>query len=235
MQSKQKSIENSYQSLRQLRQELTSLNQEAQFNNEKIHSFLAAFLPDYRLIKESSKKPPPPVQPVKPSVKKIEEPKVQINFKVQSADNDVKLLPIPSVSYQWSDSKNKVYMPRYHSRYGNLANNEELQLTLKFETCSADLPAKLHLELCDQSGNVVFKKRQNIYYIKLQEKLCTLDSDTDYTLKITAIQDDIKTDEEVVIQSKQACDGNVQGKLRLAKLEISQFHFHFHYSQLPNP
>ena len=68
------------------------------------------------------------------------------------------------------------------------------------------------LELCDQSGNVVFKKRQNIYYVKLQEKLCTLDCDNDYILKITSIQDDIKTDEEVIIQNKQACDGKKQGK-----------------------
>ena len=82
---------------------------------------------------------------------------------------------------------------------------------MKFETISSDLPAKLHLELCDQSGNVVFKKRQNIYYVKLQEKLVTLDSDNDYILKVTSIQDDIKTDEEVVIQSKQACDGKIQG------------------------
>ena len=61
------------------------------------------------------------------------------------------------------------------------------------------------------SGNVVFKKRQNIYYVKLQEKLCTLDSDSDYILRITSIQDDIKTDEEVIIQNKQACDGKIQG------------------------
>ena len=101
-----------------------------------------------------------------------------------------------------------------NSRYGNsnIRPNEELKLTLKFETMSSDLPAKLHLELCDQSGNVVFKKRQNIYYVKLQEKLVTLDSDNDYILKITSIQDDIKTDEEVVIQNKQACDGKIQGK-----------------------
>ena len=87
-----------------------------------------------------------------------------------------------------------------------------MKLTLKFETCSAELPAKLHLELCDRDGNVVFKKRQNIYYIKLQEKLCTLDSDNDYVLKVTSIQDDVKTDEEVIIQSKPACDGKTQSK-----------------------
>ena len=42
--------------------------------------------------------------------------------------------------------------------------------------------------------------------------MCTLDSDSDYILRITSIQDDIKTDEEVIIQNKQACDGKIQGK-----------------------
>ena len=41
--------------------------------------------------------------------------------------------------------------------------------------------------------------------------MCTLDSDSDYILRITSIQDDIKTDEEVIIQNKQACDGKIQG------------------------
>ena len=41
--------------------------------------------------------------------------------------------------------------------------------------------------------------------------MATLDCDKDYVLKITSIQDDIKTDEEVVIQNKKACDGGTQG------------------------
>ena len=45
-------------------------------------------------------------------------------------------------------------------------------------------------------------KRQNIYYIKLQEKLATLDCGKNYVLKITSIKDNITSDEEVVIQKK---------------------------------
>ena len=63
------------------------------------------------------------------------------------------------------------YLGKSCYRNSNIKPNEELKLTLKFETISSDLPAKLHLELCDQSGNVVFKKRQNIYYVKLQGDL----------------------------------------------------------------
>ena len=47
-------------------------------------------------------------------------------------------------------------------------------------------------------------KRQNIYYIKLQEKLATLDCGKNYVLKITSIKDNITSDEEVVIQKKDA-------------------------------
>ena len=117
--------------------------------------------------------------------------------------------------------------PGYNSYLGSsrpslskIKPSEELKLTLKFSNISSELPAKLHLELCDEEGNVVFKKRQNIYYVKLQEKLCTLDSDHDYILKVTSIQDDVKTDEEVLIQNKQACDGKVQGKTNVYFLQF---------------
>ena len=46
---------------------------------------------------------------------------------------------------------------------------DELKLTLKFDNCpSRNLPTKLQLEIKDSKGNVVFRKRQNIYYVKLQ-------------------------------------------------------------------
>ena len=49
--------------------------------------------------------------------------------------------------------------------------DDELKLTLKFDNCpSKNLPTKLQLEICDYEGNVVFRKRQNIYYVKLQVK-----------------------------------------------------------------
>lgn len=55
--------------------------------------------------------------------------------------------------------------------------DEELKLTLKFENCpSRNLPTKLHLEICDSQGNVVFRKRQNIYYVKLQVFNCIFKS-----------------------------------------------------------
>ena len=36
---------------------------------------------------------------------------------------------------------------------------------------------------------MVFKKRQNIYYVKLQEKLSTLNADEDYTLVMKTVRE----------------------------------------------
>ena len=48
LETNQRLIESSFQSLRQLKQEFSTINQEAQFNNANIHTFLSTFLPDYR-------------------------------------------------------------------------------------------------------------------------------------------------------------------------------------------
>lgn len=49
---------------------------------------------------------------------------------------------------------------------------------------------------------MVFRKRQNIYYVKLQEKLAALDSGNDYILTVTSIQGVNKTSEKVTIHNK---------------------------------
>ena len=93
----------------------------------------------------------------------------------------------------------------------NNKTEEELNLTLKFENVSTKLPPKLQLEICDSdSGKVVFQKRQNIYYIKLQEKLASLDCDKNYVLKVTSIKDNVTSDGVVEIHKKDT--GKSQSK-----------------------
>jgi serine/threonine protein kinase len=100
-------------------------------------------------------------------------------------------LPLPVVTCEWTDKKSANSLPTYRPGLGyssfigrskttsnKFKTDEELNLTLKFENVSTKLPPKLQLEICDSdSGKVVFQKRQNIYYIKLQEKLASLDCD----------------------------------------------------------
>ena len=96
--------------------------------------------------------------------------------------------------------------PSFHSPALSSESGEfdELRLTLKFENeSSKNLPTKIQLEICDAStGRIVFRKRQNIYYVKLQEKLSTLNSAEDYVLKVTSISGRDKAEEKVTIHNK---------------------------------
>ena len=83
-------------------------------------------------------------------------------------------------------------------------DSDELKLTLKYENGSSkNLPTKIQLEICDaKTGRIVFKKRQNIYYVKLQEKLSSLNSAEDYVLTVTSISGREKAEEKVTIHNK---------------------------------
>ena len=60
---------------------------------------------------------------------------------------------------------------------------DELKMILTFDlpkssqsSSSMLLPDKVQLEIRDGGGRIVFKKRQNVYYVKLQERISALDS-----------------------------------------------------------
>ena len=98
--------------------------------------------------------------------------------------------------------------PSFHSPTAlscdSSGESDELRLTLTYENeSSKNLPTKIQLEICDAStGRVVFRKRQNIYYVKLQEKLASLNSAEDYVLTVTSITGREKAEEKVTIHNK---------------------------------
>ena len=118
---------------------------------------------------------------------------------------------MPTLSYEWVDvesPKPPIYV-KHLKRFTNPANSrtEKLALNLVFEgNCSRQLPTKLHIEIKDCKGRVVFRytesfnflkcfielllfdrKRQNVYYVKLQENISTLNAEEDYFMTITSI------------------------------------------------
>ena len=130
LETKQRIIESSFQNLRQLKQEFSHINQEAQFNNENIHSFLSSFLPDYRCIKEPPREPSPNVIALKENNNNDYKPQVQIDFKIENGDGSTvatQKLPTPTISYEWSDSSpSKEFSPSYLPRMGK--NNLNLNI-----------------------------------------------------------------------------------------------------------
>ena len=99
-----------------------------------------------------------------------------------------------------------MYSPSFYSNAmrSDSGDSDELKLTLKYENeSSKNLPTKIELEICDaKTGRIVFKKRQNIYYVKLQENLSSLNSAEDYVLTVTSISGSDKAEEKVTIHNK---------------------------------
>ena len=48
----------------------------------------------------------------------------------------------------------------------------------------------------------MFRKRQNLYYVKVQERLSTLDAGSDYIMTVTTLCGPSKTSEDVTIHNK---------------------------------
>ena len=194
--------------------DLKFIQKEAQEKHDQIQNFLSAFIPEFRESTRYST-PPSALPDPEPSLPSI---------KIKTDDG----LPLPKVSYDWEESKGygsvPTYLPRLGhalgSSYSNFRSKDELHLTLKFENLSSKhLPSKIELEIRDSTGNVVFKKRQNIYYVKIQEKLSTLDSAEDYVMTVTSITGIDKTSEKVTIHNKHY-DPDKKGQYSVRHLPV---------------
>ena len=113
----QEIIQSTFSNLQKMRNELTHVNQTALCDDAKIHSFLSAFLPEYKFsvpsVATSMSPEPPPLE-------EITMPKVEIQFKMANSLDEPIKLPMPTISYEWSDStpvRNSSY-PSYLPRLG---------------------------------------------------------------------------------------------------------------------
>lgn len=194
-----------------MKNELTFLTKEAEAKDKQIQSFLSAFIPEFKSVNHdryATKWDPDPKERIPTSSTPPAIPALDPNITLEHRSSDGKILPLPKVSYDWK-SPEVTRMPLYLPRSGHtltsscFQRDDELHLTMKFENESSNnLPSKIQLEIRDHLGNVVFRKRQNIYYVKLQEKLSTLDSAKDYVMTVTSITGLDKTSEEVTIHNK---------------------------------
>jgi len=117
--------------------------------------------------------------------------------------------PLPRVSYEWDEcsttpSPHSTTRFSYSSRIPSRL--DELKLNLRYDVSSSLLPTKLELEVKNKEGKVVFRKRQNLYYVKVQERLSTLDAGEDYIMTVTSISGNRKASEDVTIHNKNYVD-----------------------------
>jgi len=145
------------------------------------------------------------------------------------ADPDLPLTPspppLPNVSYEWdecstSPSPQTPTRFRYSSRIPSRL--DELKLNLKYDVSSSLLPTKLELEVKNKEGKVVFRKRQNLYYVKVQERLSTLDACEDYIMTVTSISGNKKASEDVTIHNKNYRDDSYSRSYTTPGYEVTE-------------
>jgi len=229
MEQQHQILENNLKKFLDLKKELRSFQQEAEESDKVVNDFIKAVVPDFtNTNKKRSKKleqeeeenehrnkmvkspgrgrPPLPNPPPTPCQRER-----VYRANVAQADPDLPTSPsptgppLPTVNYEWDDaftSPTPIGRYTYSTTSRCSSRLDELKLNLVFDVNSKQLPTKLQLEIKDKKGRVVFRKRQNLYYVKVQERLSTLDAEDDYIMTVTSICGPSTTTEEVPIHNK---------------------------------
>jgi len=229
MEQQHQILENNLKKFLDLKKELRSFQQEAEESDKVVNDFIKAVVPDFtntnkkrskkmeqeeeedehrnKMVKSSGRgRPPLPNPPPTPCQRER-----VYRANVAQADPDLPTSPsptgppLPTVNYEWDDaftSPTPIGRYTYSTTSRCSSRLDELKLNLVFDVNSKQLPTKLQLEIKDKKGRVVFRKRQNLYYVKVQERLSTLDAEDDYIMTVTSICGPATTTEEVPIHNK---------------------------------
>jgi len=220
MEQQQQLLENNLKKFLDLKKEMRSFQREAEESDRVVNDFIKAVVPDFTTKKRSKKEEQDDDERKSKITKSQGKPPLPsacnlvYRANMVQADPDLpcspspSALPLPTVNYEWDDAYTSPTHANPVGRYSYSTTSrcpsrlDELKLNLVFDVNSRQLPTKLQLEIKDKKGRVVFKKRQNLYYVKVQERLSTLDAEDDYIMTVTSICGPSTTTEEVPIHNK---------------------------------
>jgi len=196
MEQQQKVLENNLKKFLDLKKEFSYLQHQAEESDRVVNDFIKAVVPSFSTLSRQKK-----ASEFSDAQETLED---FSSFQDDSSEGIS--LPMPNVQYEWDDAFTSPAAPvgRYSCSTITRGSSrlDELKLNLVFDVNSKQLPTKLHLEIKDKNGRVVFKKRQNLYYVKVQERVSTLDAADDYVMTVTTICGPSKTSEDVTIHNK---------------------------------
>jgi len=209
MEHQQKILEENLKKFLNLKKDLISFNKEALETDNVVNDFIKKVVPDFSVTSQSFRKgiDGHPLGRSKPHTFRARV--AEADPDLPSSQSPVADLPLPQVNYNWDDVH--PYRPNNTLSYSLPTRLDELKLELVFDVGSTFLPNKLQLEIRDKRGNVVFRKRQNIYYVKVQERLSSLDAEQDYVMTVTSICGPRQTSEEVPIHNKYHTSASERG------------------------
>jgi len=191
MDEQRRLLENNLKRFLDLKKELSSFQKEAEESDRVVNDFIKEVVPDF-------------------TAKSAELRGDLYRACVAQADPDLSPSPtasppLPRIDYSWDDAftgQNPVGRYTYSTTSRIPSKLDELRLNLVFDVNSKQLPTKLQLEIRDRTGRVVFRKRQDLYYVKVQERLSTLDAEDDYMMTVTTICGPATATEQVAIHNK---------------------------------
>jgi len=196
MENQQKVLENNLKKFLDLKRELSFLQHEAEESDRVVNDFIKAVVPNFSTLSRANKS----------SVSgEVGDTLEDLSSFQDESQYTGQTLPIPSVQYEWGDAfTSSSPVGRYSCSTISRGQSrlDELKLNLVFDVNSRQLPTKLQLEIKDKAGRVVFRKRQDLYYVKVQERVSTLDAADDYIMTVTTISGPSKTSEDVRIHNK---------------------------------
>jgi len=217
MEQQHQALESNLKKFLDLKKEMRNFQREAEESDRVVNDFIKAVVPDFtNPAKKRSNKDEEDEEERKSKMTKSQgKPPLPSNlvYRANPVQTDPDLpstpspsaLPMPTVQYEWDDaftSPTPIGRYSYSTTSRNSSRLDELKLNLVFDVNSKQLPTKLQLEIKDKKGRVVFRKRQNLYYVKVQERLSTLDAEDDYIMTVTSICGPSTTTEEVPIHNK---------------------------------
>jgi len=191
MDEQRRLLENNLKRFLDLKKELSSFQREAEESDRVVNDFIKVVVPDF-------------------TAKSAELRGDLYRACLAQADPDLSPSPtssppLPRVDYSWDDAftgQNPIGRYAYSTTSRIPSKLDELRLNLVFDVNSQQLPTKLQLEIRDRTGRVVFRKRQDLYYVKVQERLSTLDAEDDYMMTVTTICGPATATEQVPIHNK---------------------------------
>lgn len=221
MEEQHQMLESNLKKFLDLKKEMRSFQREAEESDRVVNDFIKAVVPDFtNTTKKRSKKTDHEEDEEERKSKMTKSQgkpplpntsNLVYRANIAQADPDLPSSPsppappLPTVKYEWDDaytSPTPIGRYSYSTTSRCSSKLDELKLNLVFDVNSKQLPTKLQLEIKDKKGRVVFKKRQNLYYVKVQERLSTLDAEDDYIMTVTSICGPSTTTEEVPIHNK---------------------------------
>merc|ERR1712106_1064687 len=217
MEQQHQALESNLKKFLDLKKEMRNFQREAEESDRVVNDFIKAVVPDFtNPAKKRSNKDEEDEEERKSKMTKSQgKPPLPSNlvYRANPVQTDPDLpstpspsaLPMPTVQYEWDDaftSPTPIGRYSYSTTSRSSSRLDELKLNLVFDVNSKQLPTKLQLEIKDKKGRVVFRKRQNLYYVKVQERLSTLDAEDDYIMTVTSICGPSTTTEEVPIHNK---------------------------------